>query len=234
VVAENPADFADVIRGVFSAYARSRGKARWGDKTPDYVLHIGELARLFPDARFIHVVRDGREVAAACAEYGWVPSAVSGAYFWRQRVARGTRSGRRLGPDRYLMVQLEQLIAGPEAALTRICEFLGERYESAMLEYPATVESRYPSHVTRREHRHLAHPPTAGLRDWRAGLSPRHQGLVEVACGRWLGRFGYPLVRLPTMRSRVQALVIRLRDMALFSVPHRARSWLHQTTRRVT
>ena len=212
VLAGNPIEFSDVVRGVFSAYARSQGKARWGDKTPDYVLHIGKLARLFPDARFVHLVRDGREVAAACADYGWVPSSVSGAYWWRVRVAKATRAGRRLGADRYLMVQLEQLVADPEAVLSRICGFLGERYEPSMLDYPATAESRHPRQAFRREHSNLTRPPTAGLRDWRAGLSPRSQRLVEVGCGRWLGRFGYPVVWSPTIRSRPQAFLIRLRE----------------------
>jgi hypothetical protein len=234
VVAHGPADFPDVVRAVFSIYARSQGKARWGDKTPDYVLHMGRLARLFPDARFLHVIRDGREVAVACADYGWVPTPVSGAYGWRRRVARGERAGRRLGPDRYLKVHLEQLIAAPEAVLARICEFLDERYEPAMLDYPATVESRYPRKASSPQHRHLVRPPTEGLRDWRAGLSPRRQRQVEAACGRWLGHLGYSRVWSPTARSQAQAFVIRLRDTARFSVPHRARLWLHPTERRVT
>lgn len=235
VAKDGPVDFAGVVRTVFSAYAHSRRKARWGDKTPEHVLHMAMLARLFPDAQFVHIIRDGREVAAAGADYRWVPTAVSAGYWWRKRVVKAGRVGSRLGADRYLEVRLEQLIVDPEAVLTQICDFLEEQYEPAMLDYPTAVQFRDSRKLfLQRDHRHLVLPPTAGLRDWRAGLSARQQRLVEAACGPPLRHLGYLSNGQATMLDRAQALIIRLRDIATFSVPKKARSWMHPTTRRIT
>ena len=55
----------EAIGAVYETYAAARGKARWGDKTPMYMQHLGLLERLFPDALYVHLVRDGRDAAAS-------------------------------------------------------------------------------------------------------------------------------------------------------------------------
>src|SRR4051794_17280172 len=55
---------ASVVRAAFETYAQAQGRPRWGDKTPAYVLHMPLLAEAFPGARFVHIIRDGRDVAA--------------------------------------------------------------------------------------------------------------------------------------------------------------------------
>lgn len=62
------APYAEIMTAAYTAYAKSRGKTRWGDKTPRYVQHIPLLAELFPDARFVHIIRDGRNVALSYAD----------------------------------------------------------------------------------------------------------------------------------------------------------------------
>jgi hypothetical protein len=76
--------FASALGALYAAYAEQEGKPRWGDKTPSHVLFIPALARLFPDARFVHVIRDGRDVSLSLVE----------AAFWRRRRPRGIRSQR--------------------------------------------------------------------------------------------------------------------------------------------
>jgi len=225
VAAEGPTDFVDVVRAVYASFARLHGKVRWGDKTPGYALHLRTLARLFPDARFVHLIRDGREVAASLAERTWGPSsAVSGAFWWRQLVASARRAGTLLGPDRYLEIRLEDLICDPEGVLTRVCDFLGEKFEPEMLDYSATIESRYPGHHERGEH--LLRPPTAGLRDWRAALSERDERLLEAACRRWLVRLGYPTEGPALPLARAQVVGMYLRDKLLPGRPVTLWAWL--------
>ena len=60
-----PDDYPAAIRCVFAAWARSKGKPRYGDKTPNNLDDLELLAALFPEARFVHIVRDGRDVAVA-------------------------------------------------------------------------------------------------------------------------------------------------------------------------
>ena len=92
VVAAQPASLADTLGGFFSAYAASEGKQRWGDKTPHYVFILDQLREIWPDMRVIHVIRDGRDVAAshlALSAGGrrWVaPTAAAAGAWWQSAV----------------------------------------------------------------------------------------------------------------------------------------------------
>ena len=184
-----PRTYPELVSAVFSAWASRRGRARWGQKMPRYVEHIDRLSAMFPGAQFIHMVRDGRDVAASRSERSWGPSsAVVSALQWRRGVSMGHGSGGRLGPDRYLEMRLEDLITDPGEQLRKVCFFLGEDYESAMLDYPERVTWARGSS----DHQHLDSAPTPGLRSWRTGLSAREQRGVEAVCRRWLVRLGYP------------------------------------------
>jgi hypothetical protein len=187
----DPDGYPELVSAVFETFAESRGKARWGDKTPGYVSHIDRLARLFPDGQFIHVIRDGREVAASLREQEWGPRrAAVGAFWWRRKVAAGLRSGRRLPDSRYTEVRLERLVADPEGTVRRLCAFLGEAFEPAMLDRRERAAAMFaPGHAVTR---HVGEPLAAGLRDWRAGLAGREQLAIEALCHRQLAVLGYP------------------------------------------
>lgn len=186
--ADSPS-YPELVSAVFSTYAATHGKRRWGDKTPRYVDHVGTLAELFPNARFIHLIRDGREVAASLADRRWGPrDAVLGAFIWRRSIRRARRDGRPLG-ERYMELRLEDLIAEPEPRLNEICAFLGEKFSPEMLRY---AEGPRALQAAKSGFHHALKPPTAGLRDWRKGLKPRQQRAVEAVCRRRLDELGYP------------------------------------------
>ena len=99
---EQPNSLADAIRVLFATYATSRDKRRYGDKTPVYVLAIPLLAPVFPEARFVHIIRDGRNVAPSLMELPHGPKDLGEAtLYWRRHVQRGRKAGARLGPKRY-------------------------------------------------------------------------------------------------------------------------------------
>src|ERR1019366_5806 len=113
VARQRPDNYADLLRCLYELVARDQAKQRWGDKTPHYVYHVHRLIELFPDAQFVHVIRDGREVAASVHACGWTDSVITAAAWWRRTVVDG-RSWRWLGPKRYHELRLERLIASPE------------------------------------------------------------------------------------------------------------------------
>ena len=93
------ADYPDAVRRVFAAYAARQHKRRYGDKMPGSVLRIPLLAELFPEARFVHIIRDGRDVAlSSMAIEGHDQDPVSLALNWKARVTAGRKAGRGLGP----------------------------------------------------------------------------------------------------------------------------------------
>jgi hypothetical protein len=175
---------ADAVRALFAAYAAAHGKPRYADKTPHYVSHLPALADRFPEARFVHVVRDGRDVALSLLEVPWGPDDVEGAALhWRRRVLEGRDSG--LGAERYREVRYEALVADPEPELRALVAWLELPYDPTMLERrPLAVP--YPEH-----HRRLALAPTPGLRDWRRDMSAADAARFEAVAGDALAELGY-------------------------------------------
>jgi hypothetical protein len=191
VADERPSDYVTLLRAVFASYAEADGKVRWGDKTPGHVAHMNRLAKLFPDARFIHLIRDGRDVSASIVERPWgPPNPSSAAFWWRRKVAQGRDFGRRLGPGRYLEVHYEDLVERTEETLRRICRFIGEEYDPLILGYPTAAVPKIQA-LDPAAHHGLVHPPRRRREDWREGLTRRQIVATESVCRRRLAELGY-------------------------------------------
>jgi hypothetical protein len=137
-------DSAGAMRVLAASQALAQGKSRWGNKTPKALLHLAELAVVYPDAQFIHVIRDGRDAASSQTRVS-SRSLVEGALLWRTGLRIGRRAGSRLGPNRYLEVRLEEVLASPEAQLRRMCAFIGEDFAPSMLEFHKAARQRIPA-----------------------------------------------------------------------------------------
>lgn len=191
-----PGTFASAIRQVFGLYAWQEGKQRYGDKTANYVLDIPLLAELFPEARFVHAIRDGRDVALSWLDTGWDfgPQTVEeAALYWRYYIQRGRRTGAQLGPHRYCELHYEDLVADPAGALRDVCFFLGIEYNPAMLNFFNNVDPILQEMPRPQQHRNLGLPVTAGLRDWRSQMSDNDIALFERLAGEVLDELGYEL-----------------------------------------
>lgn len=192
-IAGKEATFANVISAIFEAYAEASQKLRWGDKTPIYVRRIPVLLELFPDAQFIHIIRDGRNVAMSYLSVPWGPRNIwSAAWKWQFDVSRGMRDGRPLGMHRYREVRYEDLILKPEITLRELCLFIGADYDPAMLEYHRTADRRlHAGPGGERFHMSVTRPPTRGLREWRADMRTSDIMNFESIAGSLLEKLGY-------------------------------------------
>jgi hypothetical protein len=203
----------EAIAAVFETYAERQGKPRWGDKTPLYMQQLPLLERLFPEAIWVHLVRDGRDAALSFLE---LPEGFAGktwaqprtvaqfAARWRTEILSARRLGRHAG-DRYLELRYEDLVAEPERELRTICEHASLPWEPEMLDHTSVSDT---AHMP--EHRNLAQPPTPGLRDWRSQMSREDALAFEQVAGDVLRSVGYELLepggRYPTPRGRVELL----------------------------
>lgn len=196
IVAEAPTAGA-AMGTVLRMYAERFGKPRWGDKRPVYQQYIPFLLRLFPDAQFVSIVRDGRDVVASLNGMRWWHKSVAGSIAeWTSAVRNSRRWARRLGPDRYHTLQYEQLVADPAGELKRLCDFLGEDFDPAMTQ-PKEVAAVVVPDRKKEHQRTKTDVSDDAVGRFREGLTPAQLGLCEAVMGRMLRRYGYQLTGAP-------------------------------------
>lgn len=181
--------YARAISAAYEAYAEKNGKRYWGDKTPRYVEHIPFLAALFPDARFIHLVRDGRNVALSYSHVDFGPKNVArAARLWQKRVGAGMRDGRALPAGRYIEIRNEDLAEDVASEVHKVCDFLELDFDPMMLD----EEARAKGEVDKVTHHHT--PQASGRKHfsmWQEEMSPGDIEVFEAVAGDTLGALGY-------------------------------------------
>jgi LPS sulfotransferase NodH len=200
----------DAIAAIFEAYAERHGKPRWGDKTPMYMRHLPLLEHLFPEAQYVHLVRDGRDAALSFLEmpegtftrtWAHPTTPAQFACLWRKEVSAARTLGRRVGGARYHEVRYEDLVVDPTAVVATICSFAEIPFEPEMLAYAGTVDVSDKPHQLR-----LRRPPTPGVRSWREDMSASDVAAFEAVAGDLLEELGYEVT---SSRSSVRASTAR-------------------------
>jgi hypothetical protein len=199
------------IAAVFETYAERHGKPRWGDKTPMYMRHLALLERLFPEAQYVHLVRDGRDAALSFLEMPegtftrtWAHPRSTGQFacLWRKEVSAARALGDRVGEARYREVRYEEFVAEPEETVAAICAYAEIPFATEMLAYAGTVDVSDKPHQLR-----LRRPPTVGVRSWREEMSAEDLAAFEEVAGDLLEELGYE--RVSSSRGGMRAAVVR-------------------------
>jgi hypothetical protein len=194
-----PVAYRRFLAAFLELYARKRGKPRVGNKTAPFVRRIRALHDAWPDARFIHLIRDGRDVYLSARSWPsaersvgryptWREDPVSTAAFWWERKVRaGREGGRPLEPRLYREVRYEALVSEPARECVALCGYLGVPFDEAMVRFDA----RQTSGDADLDRAHPWLPITAGLRDWRTQMSDEDVERFEALAGDLLEELGY-------------------------------------------
>ncbi|TFG71875.1 MAG: sulfotransferase [Solirubrobacterales bacterium] len=204
-------DPESTVRTFFELYAEREGKPRWGDKTPNYVKRMRQIQRTIPEARFIHMIRDGRD--AALSRFKRLlkepPPMDTVAERWVKKIEGARADGEHL--DHYLEVQYENLVRDTESELIRVSEFLELPWDPTILRYYERAEERLAEMVrdlpgeegkpTRpADHRREAHlltskpPDPSRLARWKEDMDPKQNEIFESVAGDLLAELDYEVV----------------------------------------
>jgi len=199
-IVKNSATLGSAYGTVFRSYAELFGKPRWGNKIPQYQRHIRVVQRLFPTAQFIHLVRDGRDCVGSLKNMEWWNRKGKGTHHairtWMEATENAAWAHHELGPDTFYELQYEHLVTNPEAELRKLCEFIGEPFDEAML-HPEHVSRQivpdYKTHhaKTRQE------VSSNNIGNFVNTLDPRELSLCEAVMGDRLRHYGYELSGAP-------------------------------------
>lgn len=216
-------DLRAVVELVYGHHLRRAAKPRWGDKTPPYIHALPALAELFPEARFIHLVRDGRDVAKSFQATGWYGRWLyDNCLEWRDAIRRA--DGYRSTPlaQRLIDVRYEDLVVDTERTIRTVCDFLGEPFEAAMLERQSGAQARVPERE-RHAHAKLSRAPQrSDIERWKTEMSLRELLIAEAFMGHGLRRMGYR----PWFDSRAWVPLLALARVACtLGIPLGGRVW---------
>jgi len=192
------ASYPDLVRSMWAQLA-----GRHAEPLVTCTIHsrFDRVRELWPETKFIFLVRDPRDVARSCVGMGWVGEPSRGSSYWTEPVRRWLRLRGTLNDGDFVELRYEDLLRNPRAELDRCCRLVGERFDPAMLLFHET--STYG-------------PLDPALAEqWRVRLTPRQAELIEHACGELLDRFGYDRsVERARGPGRLESVGLRVRDRA--------------------
>ncbi len=186
--------YAGVVYAVFECMAELQGCLRVGNKNPGYAKHFPVLHRLFPtQAKYLSIVRDGRDVALSIMKTRWGPnSSYIAAKRWTAALAALSEMKRHLGPDRLHVIRYEDLLRQPSETLESVRDFLSIAPGKAAVE--AAVRE-----LTQGER-------AANFDKWKHQMSARNLRCFEGLAGEWLQSYGYQLSGNPATVGRAERL----------------------------
>jgi len=196
-ISEECRSTGDFQRILMTSICERQGATRWADCTPDNILHMEWIHRDFPDAKFIHMLRDGRDVAISLARQGWIRpfpwdagrQILPAAVFWDWNVEKGRNDGRRIR-DNYLEVQYRDLVGQPRETLAVISTFLNDdldydRIQSVGIGSVSRPNTSFPAEAEAHQFRPVDR--------WKRQLGEDQLRLVEALIGPRLLELGYEL-----------------------------------------
>jgi hypothetical protein len=200
--------YRELIEWIIKKYATRCGKTRfslWVDHTPSNLRYAITLLEIFPEAKFINLIRDGRAVASSILPLDWGPNTITkAAAWWIDRAAYGLAAETSVPKAKILRIRYEDLVRDPQETLKKICDYLEIDRQPQMAEANGFKVSRYSA----RQHALVGKEPDANrINAWEKALTPRQIEIFESLTADFLQYLGYTLryglkARGPTRMER--------------------------------
>lgn len=219
----------DFLRILMQQVALKQGMKRWADCTPEHLLYMREIKRQIPDGLFIHIIRDGRDVALSYAKQRWSHPLpwdrsedinVAGLY-WDWLVRRGREQAKELGSD-YFEVHFENLIEDPTATLSQVGSFIDHDLDYEQIRGAGIGSVSQPNTSFEGQPREEFNPVGRS----KSMMSPLQVSEFEDLVGASLTQFGYSLASKSGNRQHFRTARMRTTYLSLFAAKH----WIRTKT----
>jgi hypothetical protein len=191
----------DFLRIIMEEVARKQGVNRWIDSTPTNIPHMLRIHRDFPDALFVHIIRDARDVALSLDKRSWsrpLPwdgknSLLAAGLYWEWIVRKGRQLGIALKPS-YIEVRYEELVQRPKETLAVIGSFLHEDLDYERIQKSSIGSVKKPLTSFNEDLQQGRFTPVGR---WKDKFPPDQLIEFERLVGAYLQELGYPLFTEP-------------------------------------
>ncbi|MEE9422706.1 MAG: sulfotransferase [Gammaproteobacteria bacterium] len=186
-------NFHGIVDALMNAWLKKCGKKRWGEKTPWHMYYWQEIMEGFPDAKFIFIVRDGRDASMSWKKARFGPKHIySLAKRWKHFHDEYEKFKKVVKPENLYELKYEDLLDTPEKITAEICTFIGEEYSDEMLAFYKTTTSYK---TDKGNNKNLTKPLIKSNKDkWKKALSQDEKRIFEAVAGDELERYGYQRV----------------------------------------
>jgi glycosyltransferase involved in cell wall biosynthesis len=195
--------FRGFVEGLVENYRRAEGKPRWAEKTPQNVGSMVELGEIFPEAKFIHMLRDGRDVACSLITQEWrnpetgvkvdfVKTMSAAARHWRDVVMLARKQAAHPSLNgRVLEVRYEALVTETAPTMRQVLAFLGEEWDEAVLSHH-TKDRQSEQEQAQPEMQHILKPvDQSALSRWQRDMTELDKAAFKAEAGALLTELGY-------------------------------------------
>lgn len=187
-----PSRYDTVVYAFHQEYARQKNKRYWGNIDIATLDSMHVAHSLFNNAKFVHIVRDGRDVALSHQSVPFGAGNIAEcAEAWITRVRQNLRMGALLGADQYLMIKYEDLVSAPEETLEIICDFIGVEYSPEMLQYHEAVDNNIPDEKQWMWPKLKKPPQKTNINKWKHGMTYNQRIVFENIAAPLLSELDY-------------------------------------------
>lgn len=195
------------LRVLYSMYADGLGKRLFGEKTPADTRCMPEIEMYLPETRFIHIIRDPRDVVLSLSRTSVRRGVEETAQIWFNMVSLAKVAAARV--RHYQEVRYEDLVLDPETELRKVCNFLDLDYSGEMLEYRASGarhighlgdrlhtdgRAMVPRELRAQLHENLTQPLRRDrVHNWQQQMSPRDRAAIEAIATPLMQELGYDI-----------------------------------------
>lgn len=204
----------EVFDLLINSFLDSRSKARLCENTPQHLSHIEEILTLYPQAKFIHLIRDGRDTIRSLMQMPWRPNGLlNNARFWVQNLKEVSRTINKLGTNSILEIRYEELVLKPEESLKLICDFLEEEYEPGLLDNSKDQAAIYSNWESSWKQKTRTQLNTDSINSWQTELDQDSQALLNWYLKDILTGLGYEVQE--TKLTNKQKLKLGLESLSI-------------------
>lgn len=190
LASQNQVTIHDLIHTLYQSFAEHEGKTSWADKSL-FFRKIDLLAKIFPEAKFIHLVRDGRDVFHSWRKMDKLKdNVVATAIDWNYKLKRINNSFERLPENRHITLKYEDLLEEPEETVKKLCNFLGIDFQNNMMNYHQTSHYYIGEHHSELIFKNI---DSSNKYKWRKNMTTTEINAFELICKNNLKKYNYDL-----------------------------------------
>ena len=190
-ISESKRTLSNIFDELFCTYSEkhSQGSKIWGDKTPMNTLYLDWIGSVFPNSKFIHIIRDGRDVASSYIKMGRYDTILEAANRWIKSIELASSFGSKI-KENYMEIRYEDLVTKPEEIIKKTCDFINIVYDPEMLDHTKQVEKL--GDTNKDHHSNLSKPISSdSIGKWKNNLSESDQRSITKLLSNHLQRLGY-------------------------------------------